>query len=627
MATPRLFKLKAQVAPTLVGAVAAEMPYARVWVDTGVFHLDEAFDYQVTEKLSSLVRTGIRVQVPFGSREVEGIVIARNAQPESSAKIKPITKVLSPHCVATTASLQLIEQVAKRWAGNPWDIIRSAIPPRIAAVDKTHVQTEQEMVIKQVTGKISYHAFEPHVDPALSVAKLAIDALSQGSVLLVAPDERDIRAIVDSLDSVRSQLLRIDSGASRSDRYSSFLRTLSGGNHIVIGARNAVFAPMPAGSTVIVFKESSPDLYEIRTPGWNARDVAMIRNSIDSAHVLLCGYVPSLDVAALIDSKRVRYLNSSSRLDVKAFSSADSSLLPGRIFTNIRASVKSGPVLFVLPRKGYANAVLCAHCKNIAACSCGGKLFLTSKTAQPACRICGQMYSEWKCTYCKRDRTYAISRGIERASEEISRAFSNIPIVLSYGEVIKDSVDAKPSFILSTPGAAPRVEGGYSAVVILEALTYFSHDDLRANERATELFFETAAMVKTGGSVLLSIDETHPIVASLIRWNPATLLKRELKAREEISFPPFVDSAVLEIPTSEAQSLVTGIGRAISEGRLGQNTRVLGPTKLDAHKSKIVVLNEIQSHSGFIAFMHELMRRRSIAKKSDSMLRINPYSL
>ncbi len=627
MATPRLFKLKAQVAPAIAGAVAEHMPYAKVLVDTGVFHLDQAFFYQVPEKLSSLVRTGIRVQIPFGSREVEGIVIARTAQSESSAKIKPITKVLSPHPVATTASLQLIEQVAKGWAGNPWDIIRSAVPPRIATVDKSYVPTEQVVATKHVTGKISYYAFEPHVDPALAVAKLAIDALSQGSVLLVAPDERDIKAIVNSLDSVRSQLLRIDSGVSRSDRYSSFLQTLSGGNHIVIGARNAVFAPMPAGSTVIVFKESSPELYEIRTPGWNARDIAMMRNSIDSAHVLLCGYVPSLDVAALIDSKKVRYLNSSSRLDVKAFSSADSSLLPGRIFTDIRASVKSGPVLFVLPRKGYANAVLCAHCKNIAVCSCGGKLYLASKIAQPACRICGQTYGDWNCSYCKRDRTYAISRGIERASEEISRAFANIPVVLSYGEVIKDSVDAKPSFILSTPGAAPRVKGGYSAVVILEALTYFSHDDLRANERAAELFFETAAMVKTGGSVLLSIDETHPIVASLIRWNPATLLKRELKAREEISFPPFVDSAVLEIPTSEAQSLVAGIARAISEGRLGQNTRVLGPTKLDAHKSKIVVLNEIQSRTGFVAFMHELMRRRSIAKKSDSMLRINPYAL
>ena len=627
MATPRLYKLKAQVAPALAGAVAAEMPYAKIWGDTGFFHLDEAFDYEVPEKFSSLVRTGVRVQVPFGSREVEGIVIERTPQSEASAKMKAISRVLSPHPVATSASLQLIAQVAKEWAANPWDIIRSAIPPRIAGVDKSHLPSEQALVTRQAKGEISYYAFQPHVDPALSVAKLAIDALSHGSVLLVAPDERDIKAIVESLSSVRSQVLRIDSGVSRSERYSSFLRALCDGNHIVIGARNAVFAPMPAGSTIILFKESSPDFYEMRAPGWNARDVAMMRNSIDAAPVMLCGYVPSLDVAALIDNKRVRYLNSSSRLNVKAFSSADSSLLPGRIFTEIRASVKSGPVLFVLPRKGYANAVLCAHCKNIAACVCGGKLFLTSKSAQPSCRICGQVDGDWKCTYCKRDRTYAISRGIERACEEISRAFTNIPIILSYGDVIKERVDAKPSFILSTPGAAPRVDGGYCAVVILEALTYFSHYDLRANERANELFFETAAMIKTGGSVLLSIDESHPIVASLIRWNPATLLKRELKAREEISFPPFVDSAVLEIPTSEAQSLVTGISHAILEGRLGQNTRVLGPTKLDANVSKIVVLNEIQSHSGFIAFMHELMRRRSIAKKSDSMLRINPYSL
>ena len=173
----------------------------------------------------------------------------------------------------------------------------------------------------------------------------------------------------------------------------------------------------------------------------------------------------------------------------------------------------------------------------------------------------------------------------------------------------------------------PSVEGGYSAVVILEGLSYFTHDDLRAQERACELFFETAAMVKKGGVVLLSIEETNPIVAALIRWNPATLLKRELKQREEISFPPIAASAVLEVPTSQANALVMGINRAISEARVGKNTRVLGPTKLDANTSKIVVLSDFESQSGLISFMHELMRRRSISKKLDSTLRINPYSL
>jgi len=220
-----------------------------------------------------------------------------------------------------------------------------------------------------------------------------------------------------------------------------------------------------------------------------------------------------------------------------------------------------------------------------------------------------------------------VSRGIERAQEEISRAFSNTPIVLSFGDVIKDRVEAKPCIVLATPGALPQVSGGYSAVVVLEGLSYFNHDDLRANERANELFFEVSGAIKKGGVVLLAIDDSHPIVSALIRWNPSTILKRELAQRAEISFPPSVSSAVMILPTTQASPLVSGINRAITDARLASDTRVLGPTKIDSESSKVVVLSSSDSKAALTAFLHELMRRRSIAKKSDSSLRIDPYSL
>jgi primosomal protein N' (replication factor Y) len=234
---------------------------------------------------------------------------------------------------------------------------------------------------------------------------------------------------------------------------------------------------------------------------------------------------------------------------------------------------------------------------------------------------------EWKCSFCARDKKFVVSRGIERAQEEISRAFPNTAIVLSFGDVIKDHVESKPCIVLATPGAIPQVNGGYSAVVVLEGLTYFSHDDLRANERANELFFEVAGSVKKGGVVLLAIDDSHPIVSSLIRWNPSAILKRELSQRSEISFPPSVNSAVMILPTAQASPLVSGINKAISDARLASDTRVLGPTKIDSESSKIVVLSSSDSRTALTAFLHELMRRRSIAKKSDSSLRIDPYSL
>jgi primosomal protein N' (replication factor Y) len=109
VAAPKLFRLKAEVAPTASGPRASVLPFARVRVDTGVFHLDQLYDYVIPEKLSDSIQTGVRVQLPFGNRETEGIVVERLLQPERAGDLKSITKVLSPLPVGTTESLRLID--------------------------------------------------------------------------------------------------------------------------------------------------------------------------------------------------------------------------------------------------------------------------------------------------------------------------------------------------------------------------------------------------------------------------------------------------------------------------------------------------------------------------------------
>jgi primosomal protein N' (replication factor Y) len=254
VATPRLFRLKSQVAPAASGPVATELPFARIWVDTGVFHLDSPYDYEVPEKYSDLVTTGIRVQVPFGNREVEGLVIERIVVPAVTKGLKSITKVLSPHPVATTKSLELISQCASRWATNPWDVIRSAIPARVAAVDKAFIPSESKSPRFNNQADSSFRAFEPHESPYAQVALIAREASRKGTVLIIAPDERDILAILAQLDGVTSPVLRIDSGVSRNERYQNFLSAMESTSQIVIGSRNAIFTPLAPGSTIIVFK-------------------------------------------------------------------------------------------------------------------------------------------------------------------------------------------------------------------------------------------------------------------------------------------------------------------------------------------------------------------------------------
>jgi primosomal protein N' (replication factor Y) len=626
VATPKLFRLKAEVAPASSGPRALVLPYARVRVDTGVFHLDQLYEYQIPEKLSHLIQVGIRIQVPFGTRETEGIVVERVGAPDRAGEIKSISKVISPHPVATPSSLRLIDSVASHFGCNSWDVVRSAIPPRVAAVDKTF-QPGKEHQITSTKPTVVFQSLEPFTDSYVQVSNVVHSNLSSGSVLVVAPDEKDVDRIVQQLAQIGIPSLKLTAALARQDRYRNYLESLNAEKCVVVGTRSAVFAPVANLSTIIIFKESSYEHYEVRSPGWNTRTVARMRATNESLSLVFTGFTPSIEIAQAIEDRSVTYISSRHTVKVKAFAPSDGALLPGRIFTDIKKALATGPVLFLAPRKGYGNAVLCSHCRNIAMCHCGGRLSVSAKGLAPACVHCGASYPLWRCEFCNRDKQYLAGRGVERAAEEIARAFPNYPVVISAGDVIKDRVEAKPSLVLATPGAQPHVKGGYSAVVILDAMRFFSHTDLRTHERARELLFESSSLITPEGAVLLVIDDSHPIVAGLTRWNVAPLIKRELSERTELHLPPTVSSAVLVMEKVLGANISAGLRKSVSDGRLPHSTRIYGPTEVSKGEVKIVLHVAREDAQSLVSVLHELQRRRSIAKKDLFTLRIDPYSL
>jgi primosomal protein N' (replication factor Y) (superfamily II helicase) len=352
-----------------------------------------------------------------------------------------------------------------------------------------------------------------------------------------------------------------------------------------------------------------------------------MRAESEGIALVLTGFTPSARAASEIDQRTIKFNNQRTQVNVQAFTPSDGTLLPGRIFSEIKKALIKGPVLFIAPRKGYGNALLCSHCRNVALCKCGGRLSVASKGLAPTCVHCGIAFPSWRCSYCDRDKQYLAGRGIDRAAEEISRAFPGFPVVISAGDVIKESVDSKPALVLSTPGAQPQVNGGYAAVVVLDAIRFFSHTDINGQERARELLFETASMVSIEGQVLLVLDDSHPIVAAIARWNIAPLLKRELADRVELMLPPSVTSAVLVTDQSAAPAIVSGLKKALEDSRLPSSTRIYGATLLPKGQAKIVVHVSHEQSSDLAKILHELQRKRSISKKDLFTLRIDPYSL
>lgn len=640
MVTPRPLKLKAQVGALGKKSVAVELPVARVWVDTGVFHLDTPYDYWVPEDLTEVVQVGIRVEVEFGASLQEAIVIERVESSANAGNLKQILKVLSSNPVATQQTLELFRLVARRWAGSPYDIIRSAIPPRIASVDKEQFTHESSTELLNQAPPAHSKAFSqqkirtfwalpPGVPRQKLIAQLVVTRSEFGQVLLILPDERELNIIEQELMLYFPQesMARLDGSLTRSQRYRNFLRVTKGQVNIVLGLRGAIFAPLKDDVTIIVAGESSESLHEPRAPGWNARDVALMRSSEGDANLILVGYSPSLEVARLIDSHWLGHISSKTRREVVAIPQDMGELIPSGAFPIIRKALRSGPVLFLVPRKGYGNSVLCNKCRNIALCVCGGRLELTGPRESPRCVLCRTSYEGWKCRWCQSSEIYLASRGIDRFAEEIGRSFPNTPIINSSGEHIVESVASSPALVISTPGSQPRNYDGYAAVALLEGLRFFAHSELRSTESSREMFFQSAAMAALPGPIFVAFTPTHPIVAALTRWDASPLVRKELREREDMHFPPYYRFICIDLETREAAQFHAGLVQAQRDDRIGEEVAITGPHEKSNEMSRLILSAPVAKAATVVEFVHELQRRRSVSRKPLFTIRVDPYSL
>lgn len=640
MVTTRPLKLKAQIGAPEKKNVASELPIARVWVDTGVFHLDTPFDYWVPEEFSRVTQVGVRVEVEFGSSRQEGIVIERIESSPKSGKLKQILQVLSPHCVATSETIELFRLVSRRWAGAPYDVIRSAIPPRLVSVDKEdfsarrnwHLLSEAPpLVAKALTQEYVrlYWALPSSIPRQKLLAALVAQRSKMGQVLLIAPDDRELTTIEEELRAFlpESNMVRLDGHLTRTQRYRNFLKVATGQVGVALGLRGAIFTPLHANSTIIVCGESSELLHEARTPGWNARDVALIRASEFKTNIILTGYSPSLEVARLIETKWLTSISSKAIREVVAIPQAMGELIPTGAFSTIRKALKNGPVLFLVPRKGYGNCVLCNKCKNVALCDCGGRLELPGVGESPRCVLCGREYKDWKCSWCQSSEKYLVDRGIDRFAEEIGRAFPNLPVINSSGEHIVDEVASVPSLVISTPGAQPRNQQGYAGVALLEGLRFFGHSELRSTESSREIFFQSAAMARQTAPIFVAFTPTHPIIHALTRWDSTPLARKELAERQEMNFPPYYRFVCIDADSSEATRIHAGLLQAKDEGRIGQDVRISTPLERKQGISRITLSAPVATAASLVDFVHELQRRRSISRKPLFAIRVDPYSL
>ncbi len=460
----------------------------------------------------------------------------------------------------------------------------------------------------------------------------------RGAVAVVA-DARDLdrldRALTAVLGAGRHVALSAASGPA--ERYRRFLAASRGEVDVVVGTRAAMFAPVPRLGLVALWDDGDDLHREPRAPYPHARDVLLTRARLADAAVLVGGWARTGEAQLLVETGWAREIvaeRDELRRRTPAVTptgddpqlardpGAATARLPSLAWQAARQALQRGrPVLVQVPRRGYLPSMSCGDCRAPARCPhCSGPLALGEQRAVPACHWCARVSAGWACPQCGGRKLRAAVTGARRTAEELGRAFPGVPVRTSGREEVLAEVPGEAAVVVATPGAEPPADGGYGAVLLLDAWALLTRADLRAGEEALRRWLAAAALARADGTVVVVADGSLPVVQALLRWDPGWFAARELAERRELGFPPAARMASLT-GTAEA------VADLLAEVRLPERAEVLGPVPAGDDAERMLVRVPRGDAAALAGALHAGAAGRSARKATPVRIQVDPADL
>lgn len=627
---------------------------ARVAVEGSLAHLDRPFDYAIPPSLEGIVRPGCRVKVRFAGQLRDGWVLELAEGTAFDGELAGIHKLVSSEQALMAETIRLIRAVADHYAGVWWDVARLAVPPRHAATEKADQRQwpapadhatkgilaqyplGEEFLTSLREGGVPRAAWQSApvagTDDALAgIVEAANACLASGrDVVVVSPTARELERVTarfqEAFGARAVAILAAEQG--RAPRYRNYLACTRGQARIVVGTRSAVFAPVRNPGLIVVLDEGSDHHIERRAPYFHARTVAILRASLDKTALLLVSHARSVDAHALVQRgwlgeirspahvlrRAVAPMHTVSEADRERDPSQARLRIPSRAFSFLRQQLVQGPVLVQVPARGHSAALACARCRNLARCPRCTAMLRARRRAEPECTMCGFRPLKWSCPECHATTLSTPRPGSARTAEELARAFPGVLAINSSADSMRDDAPDEPAIVVATPGAEPRVAGGYAGLLILDADATLGRADFRAAEEALRRWANAWALVRPapdGGRALIVGAHFHPAVQAMARCDVLGFIDRELELRQQARLTPAVRMARISGESEALQMFLKNVDWGGAE--------VLGPTEIGAEQWSALLRADLAQGKDFIKQVKSAAAIRS-AKKQGGVL-------
>lgn len=575
---------------------------------------------------------GIRLRVPFGKREVIGILLSiRGSTNVPLNKLRPVLEILDTEPILPPGLLELAQWASGYYHEPLGEVVLGALPTLLRkgrATDKIKLgdlkQVErrsplqlnpaQKIAVDRVCGAFGqFETFLLYGVTGSGKTEVYLQIIDQTlknnkQALVLVPE---IGLTPQTVSRFRERfpvpIVTLHSGMTEKERLQAWWMAKTGEASIVIGTRSALFAPLLNPGIIIVDEEHDLSFKQQDGFRYSARDLAIMRGRIEKIPIVLGSATPSLESFANVQQERYHLLELPERagtainptfhiLDMRKLTLVDDLFAPALLKAITSHLQRDGQILLFLNRRGYAPVVMCHTCGWIAHCPhCDAPMTLHHKPEQLQCHHCGVHRPPIKiCPECKTGNLFSRGIGTERIELSLQQQFPDVPIV----RVDRDSTSTKGALeqALETIhsghgriliGTQMLAKGHHfpdvSLVVILNVDSGLYSVDFRATERLAQLLLQVAGRAgraeKPGEVIIQTHCPDHPLLGHLIKEGYTGFAKAALEERKLSGFPPHGYLALLRADAVKQDVLmpflkqIQQIGLKIAD----PNIQILGP--------------------------------------------------
>jgi primosomal protein N' (replication factor Y) len=368
---------------------------------------------------------------------------------------------------------------------------------------------------------------------------------------------------------------------------------------VVIGARSAVFAPLPDLGLIIIDEEQESSYKQEETPSYHARDVAAKRCALKGATLVLGSATPSVESYHDARQGVHRLLRLSERyggqplpeveiIDLREQRTKKSDWREGAtgppaISPPLREAAsevldRGDQVFFFLNRRGFAPFTGCGDCGWSFKCpNCQVSLVYHRQERAHLCHYCAHSdVPPESCPACGGLNLRLSGAGTQRLEDEITETFPGHTVARldrdtasrkgAGGRIVQDFAEGASSILVGTQLAAKGFHFPRLALVgILSPDVGLNMPDFRAAERSFQVVTQAAGRAGRGntpGRVLIqTYQPDHYALRAAAAHDFEDFYARESEFRSQLDYPPNCQLILLRIDGPNA----VRTGRAADE--------------------------------------------------------------